>query len=292
MTDGAADTAAAYLFDTIEMGSRFEVTGGVRFDRFALDYVSRAATGAETAFERVDEMVSWRAGAVYKPRPSGSIYAGVGTSLNPSTEGLSLNARTAEVDPERSRSYEIGTKWDLFGGRLALNAAGFRTDKTNARTPGINAGDPPTVLEGEHRVSGVEAGVSGTITPRWQLFGGYTFMTSRIVASNDDREIGNAFGNTPDHSVSLWTRYALSQDLDIAGGVQYVGDRFSNNRADRVAPGYRVFDAMAAYRVSSHLTLRVNALNLANERYIDRVGGGHFIPGPGRSVLLTADIGF
>jgi catecholate siderophore receptor len=53
-----------------------------------------------------------------------------------------------------------------------------------------------------------------------------------------------------------------------------------------------VIDAMAAYRVSEQLTMRVNGLNIANERYIDRVGGGHFIPGPGRSVMLTADIGF
>ena len=60
----------------------------------------------------------------------------------------------------------------------------------------------------------------------------------------------------------------------------------------RVAPAYRVFDAMAAYHVSEQLTLRLNGLNLANERYIDRVGGGHFIPGPGRSVMLTADVGF
>ena len=45
-------------------------------------------------------------------------------------------------------------------------------------------------------------------------------------------------------------------------------------------------------RVSEQLTMRVNGLNIGNERYVDRVGGGHFIPGPGRSVMLTADIGF
>jgi catecholate siderophore receptor len=49
---------------------------------------------------------------------------------------------------------------------------------------------------------------------------------------------------------------------------------------------------MAAYRVTDQLTLRANGLNLANERYIDRIGGGHFIPGPGRAVTLTADVAF
>jgi catecholate siderophore receptor len=44
--------------------------------------------------------------------------------------------------------------------------------------------------------------------------------------------------------------------------------------------------------VTDHLTLRLNVNNLADERYIDRVGGGHFIPGPGRSVALTTGIGF
>ena len=50
------------------LGSRLELSGGLRWDRFDVDYESRAATGAITAFERTDDMVSWRAGAVYKPR--------------------------------------------------------------------------------------------------------------------------------------------------------------------------------------------------------------------------------
>ena len=32
------------------------------------------------------------------------------------------------------------------------------------------------------------------------------------------------------------------------------------------------------------------ANNLANAEYIDRVGGGHYIPGPGRQVMLTASV--
>ena len=35
------------------------------------------------------------------------------------------------------------------------------------------------------------------------------------------------------------------------------------------------------------LTLRLNAFNLFDKRYADQIGGGHFVPGPGRSVLAT-----
>jgi catecholate siderophore receptor len=292
VTDATARSAAIFAFDTLQLGSRFELTGGFRWDRFSLDYRTVDATTQQSGLERTDDMVSWRAGAVYKPRINGSVYVGVGTSLNPSTEGLSLSASTVLLDPEKSRSVEAGTKWDLFGGRLAMNAAVFNTTKTNARTPGISPGDPPTVLQGEHAVSGIELGANGNVTDRWQLFGGYTFMDSEITRSNNAAELGKEFGNTPNHSLSLWTTYRLPRGVDIGGGAQYVGDRFNNNTGSRTAPAHWVVDAMAAYRVSSHLTLRVNGLNLANERYIDRITGGHFVPGPGRSVTLTTDIGF
>ncbi len=292
VNDATAHSAAVFAFDTVQLTPKFELTGGLRWDRFALDYRTVDAALQESRLEQTDNMVSWRGGGVYKPRPNGSVYVGVGTSLNPSTEGLSLSASTAAVDPEKSRSVEAGTKWDLFGGRVGFNTAVFNTTKTNARTPGVNPGDPPTVLQGEHTVSGVEFGVNGNVTDRWQLFGGYTFMHSEITRSNNAAEVGREFGNTPNHSLSLWTSYRLPYGVDLGGGAQYVGDRFNTNTGARTAPAYWVVDAMAAYRVSEQLTLRVNGLNIANERYIDRVGGGHFIPGPGRSVMLTADVGF
>ena len=292
VTDATADAAAVFLFDTVHLGPRFELTGGLRWDHFALDYRTVDAAGDERTFQRTDRMVSWRSGAVFKPRANGSVYLGVGTSLNPSTEGLSLSAATAALEPETSHSLEAGTKWDLFAGRLGVTSAAFRTTKTNARTPGINPGDPPTVLDGEHTVSGIELGATGSLTARWQVFGGYTFMDSEITRSNNAAEVGREFGNTPNHSLSVWSAYRLPRGIDIGGGAQYIGDRFNNNTGARTAPAYWVADAMAAYRVTDQLTLRVNGLNVTNQRYIDRIGGGHFIPGAGRSVMLTADVGF
>jgi catecholate siderophore receptor len=292
VVDAIAHSAAAFAFDTLQLTPKLELTGGLRWDRFSLDYRTVNAAGQESTLERTDDMVSWRGGAVYKPLPNGSVYVGLGTSLNPSTEGLSLAASTAALDPEKSRSVEAGTKWDLLGGRLGLTGAVFNTTKTNARTPGVNPGDPPIVLQGEHTVSGVEFGLSGNVTDRWQMFGGYTLMDSEITRSNNAAEVGKEFGNTPNHSLSLWTSYRLPSGVELGGGAQHVGDRFNSNTGTRTAPSYWVIDAMAAYRVSEQLTMRVNGLNVGNKRYIDRVGGGHFVPGPGRSVTLTADIGF
>jgi len=197
-----------------------------------------------------------------------------------------------DVAPEKSASLEVGTKWGLSRDRVQLTAALFRTDKTNARTPGLNPGDPPTVLEGKQRVDGLELGVTGQPLKGWTVFSGYTFMDSKITESNREDELGNELGNTPRHSFNLWTSHSLPFGIELGGGVRYVGDRYNNDRATRVAPGYWLLDAMAGYRVNENLTLRFNATNAANLRYIDRVGGGHFIPGDGRSVGLTAAFEF
>jgi catecholate siderophore receptor len=294
-TDGVAKSVAVYAFDTVDLDRSWQVTGGLRWEQFETDYTSFDGLGGETPYGRTDSMLSWRAGVVYKPRANGSVYFGAGNSFNPSAEGLSLatgSSSLAEVEPEKSQSYEVGTKWDVADRRLSLTSALFHTEKTNARTPGLNPGDPPTVLEGRHRVRGLELGFAGNITPEWSVFGGYTFMDSQIEESNNASEVGNAFGNTPRHSFNAWTSWELPWNLEVGGGAFYVGDRYNNNSETRLAPGYWQVDAMAALRLTDELTLRVNAVNLANERFIDRVGGGHFIPGVGRSVTVTTTLGF
>lgn len=291
-TEGTARSAAAYAFDTAKLGERWELSGGARWDSFGIRYDSIAASGVNTPFARTDRMVSWRGGVVFKPAANGSVYAGGGTSFNPSAEGLSLSAATINLAPERTRSYEIGTKWELPRRRLSLNAAIFQTEKTNARTPGLNAGDPPTVLAGRQRVQGFEAGAAGRITSRWDLYGGYAFMSSRVRASNTAAEIDNDLTLTPRHTLSLWSTFRLPWESSVGGGVQYMDAVFRNTLNTANVPAYTVLSAMAAKDVSRHLTLRLNANNLANARYVDRVGGGHFIPGAGRSVSLTAGFKF
>ena len=213
--------------------------------------------------------------------------------LQPVGRGADAHAPPPSTSRRRKRrACELGTKWDVAGGRLSLSGALFRTDKTNARTPGINPGDPPTVLDGEQRVQGVEVGATGQLTGRWSVFGGYTYMDSEVVSSNTPAEVGKPVSNTPRHSFSLWTTVQLPGRLEVGGGAWYVGDRTTAFTGLRTAPGYWTIDATAARPISRQLTLRVKASNLADEQYVDRVGGGHFVPGPGRSVLVSADVGF
>lgn len=285
------DTIAFYLFDTIQIGKMFEVNGGIRFDH--IESEARGANGVK-GFTNTDDLMSWKLGLVFKPVEYGSFYFGYGTSFNPSIDGntgLTLTNALASLEPEETRTMELGTKWDILNERLSLTAALFRSEKTNARTPGLAAGT--TVLGGNQVVNGVEFGVAGSITDKWQIFAGYSFMESETQESGTAAELGQPLSNAPDHTFNLWTTYNLPKNVQVGFGAQYVGDRRNGNGSTaRTAPGYWTVDAMVNYQVTDNFSLRLNVYNLADERYIDRVGGGHFVPGPGRSAALTASIKF
>ena len=285
-----ADTVAVYVFDTLTLSPRWEVSGGLRHDHFSVDARrGHVDHGGVEAFSREDDVLSGRAGIVYKPAGHGSVYLGYGTSFNPSAEGLSLDADTAGLQPEKSRTLELGTKWELYGGDLLLSGAVFRTEKTNARTEDI---DEVVVLQGEQRVDGLELSAVGRIGDAWTLFAAYTHLDGEVVASLDPSEVGNTLGNTPRHSASLWSSHAITDAIEVGFGVQHVGDRYSNTANTRRADGYTLYDAMVSWQATPALALRLNGTNLGDEAYIDQVGGGHYVPGAGRTIMLSADYAF
>ena len=196
------------------------------------------------------------------------------------------------LEPEKTRSLEVGTKWDAFRQKLSLVAAFFSTGKTNARTPGVNPGDPPTVLEGEQRVTGIELGASGRIGERFTLLAGYSAMSSDIAASNTPAELDNALALVPEQTFNVWATYEFPWRLTLGGGTQYMDSVYRNATNTARVPGYWLVNTLVSYDVNKHLTLRLNGTNLADVDYVDRIGGGHYIPGPGRQVIVSSSLKF
>ncbi|HEX2271428.1 MAG TPA: TonB-dependent siderophore receptor [Pyrinomonadaceae bacterium] len=286
--DVTANSQALYVFDTATLGRKWELNGGLRWDRFDADGIT--TTGAPVS--RVDRMLSVRAGAVFKPLPQGAVYASYGTSLNPSLEGLSYNTANIVIDPEKTYTLEAGSKWDFFNSRVLLSGAIFRVEKLNARTPGILPGDPPQVLEGKQRVDGAELSLEGNLTRAWRILAGYTFLDSETTDSNTPAEIGKELVNTPRNSFNLWTTYSLPSGLHFGGGARFVDSRWGNTINTRRVDAYWTFDVMASYPLTEHIDLKLNLYNLADKLYFDRIGGGHLVPGPGRSAMVSTSFRF
>jgi catecholate siderophore receptor len=285
-----AYTQAGYVADSVILNRFFQANASLRFERYVVDGVDRAAN----ILDRTSTMLSSQASLGFHPVRNGSVYASYGTSFNPSLEGLGFVGRGDDpnLDPEKTFTTELGTKWDLFGDRLLLSGAVFRVNKTNARTPGLLPGDPPQILDGKQRVQGVELSASGSLTQKLTLLSAYTYLDSSIVETNTAGQVGNRFPQTPPHSFNLWTTYAFPWNVTLGGGARYVGRRYSNTSNTRSVPGYWTMDAMASVPVSKHLHIQANLTNASDEYYFERLGGGHLIPGAARTLMVGANFKF
>ncbi|WP_374943034.1 TonB-dependent receptor [Sphingomonas sp.] len=271
-TQNDARTQAVYAFDSITLAEPLILNVGARLDRFH----SRVRPGqpvaatTQVAFDRTDTLFNWQAGVVLKPTRNTSVYASYATSATPpnsllgegqETNALPVTGAAAAVNPvdalkpEKTRTYEVGAKADLFGGRLNLTAAVFQTDIRNSRVTGENN---TVEFGGERRIRGVEIGVNGQILPGWTAFGGYTHLdprtvdggftalavpavmngtvvmrpatTVQVVSVNTGRQATQ----TARDSLTAWTNVSLFGKLQVGGGAFYtsrVYGGYTDNRS-------------------------------------------------------------
>lgn len=296
---GEIKNRSIYFFDTIELTPQWLVNGGVRFDHFtANDLTAKEGSGLQKASYNI---WSWQAGLVYKPVHYGSIYFNFATSANPPGENLGQGGGLTAVDggqrvyehlsPERSRSLELGTKWDLLDERLSLTAAVFETRKSNARSF-----DPDTQLTqniGKSRVRGLELGVSGSITDKWDIWAGYAYLDPKVLKftrNGTDHFDGNYIPAIARHTASLWTTYKVHPQLTVGAGFSYVGKRFVDSANKYELPSHVVWDAMVRYDVNKNIDLQLNLKNIGNARNYDASHTGLFANiSEGRSVMLNAN---
>jgi len=282
----AATSVGVYAVDEMAITEQWKIMGGLRYDLFDADFRNRFAA---QKLSRTDEALSPRAALVFLPTKIQTYYFSYGTSFNPSAEALTLNLNNAGTEPEKNETFELGAKWDLLGGALGIRTAVFRTYKNNARTTDPELG--VQVTEGKQRVQGVELEVVGRVLPGWNVWLSYTYLDSRILESLDVQSgipiQGHRLANVPESSASLWTTYDFNPQWQVGGGAVFVDRRLANNDNLNVVPSYVRGDASVAYRPIKPLELRLNVINIADERYFDAIHPGHVIPGNARTFLLT-----
>lgn len=293
-TDTDTKTSAAYVFDTLKFNEQWSLNLGLRYDDYqtkSSGFQTRAPAGD---FDRENNSHIWnyQVGVVYNPLPNGSIYATWSTSSNPAGEtsgngGFDLAANNTDLEPERNRNYELGTKWDFFDDNLSLTAALFRTDKTNARiTDPDNASYQ--VLDGKQRVDGFELTYSGKLTRNWRVFGGYTYMESELIKTSKPEDEGNHMPSTPRNNFTFWSTYDVIPQLTLGGGATFVDSRFGNEANSIEVPSYWRYDAMATYHLTKNVDLQLNVQNLTDKRYFDQVQNHYAHVAAGRTALMSA----
>lgn len=311
-TAGKTTTAALYAFDTIKLNEQWLINGGLRYEHYKSDFSgldAPAANGTQlaTRLGKSDNLLTGKVGVVFKPAPNGSIYAAYATSAKPpgsdfALSGTANNINNPNLDPQKAKTAEIGTKWDLLDKRLAVTGALFRTTNENEQVQVDTFGN--TEQYGKTRVQGVELSAIGQITPAWQVIAGIASIDTEILEGSrtSTTQNGAQIRFSPKLTATLWTTYKFPMGLIVGGGARYVDTqaRATSNAALTpttffpTIPSYTVFDAMIGYEINKNVAIQLNLYNLTDKFYLARVNnaGNRLTVGTPRSATLTANFKF
>jgi catecholate siderophore receptor len=297
--DGRTNTIAVSAFDVVNLGARVQLNGGLRVERYDTDYRAVTVAGVVTDLGANDTVVSGKAGLLYQLTPIGNAYIAYGSSVTPPGTGnfaLSSqpnNQNNPNIEPQVSKNFEVGTKWELFDRRLSANLAIFDTRNTNVIYTIDASAVPPLFNQDDGQiVRGATVGLVGQLSDRWSVMANFAYMNGTLDSQNPATD-GNRITLLPEWSGSLWTTYGFGK-FTLGGGLRFTDTVYVNTANTIQVPAYHLIDALASYAVNRYLTLRLNVYNLTDELYIRNVNnnGGRYNPGYTRSILLNTQIGF
>ncbi len=286
----ATTTVSLYAQNQIVLSRQWQAIVGLRYESFDIRFFNARTN---ESLERNDDLLSPRAGLLFKPIEPVTLYTSYGVSALPSAgdQFSSLNATTATLEPEKFTNYEIGAKWDVID-NLSVTGAVYRLDRTNTTAPDPN--DPArTVQTGSQRTTGFEFGVTGAVTPAWQIVGAYANQDAEITSQTAAAPAGAKVAVVPRNTVSLWNRYSMSSMFGLGLGVIYQDRMFAAIDNTVTLPSFTRLDAAAFFTLNEHLRAQVNLENLFDKAYfITSHSNNNITPGSPRAVRVALTTGF
>ncbi|MFM9834759.1 MAG: TonB-dependent receptor [Methylophilaceae bacterium] len=310
-----ANNYAIYGQDSIEFVKNWNLLLGVRHDKMLADYSSVTSPSLNYGEN------SYRTGLSWHPKEDAHYYVSYSDSFSPTADLYQLTV--APLPPERSETVELGAKWLLIEGDLALRTALYSSTKEWERNTDLES--TSTILTKKRRTNGLEFEAAGRVTDKWQVFGGIALMDAKILvaAENispttglitfaDKRFEGQRARNTPVATLNLWSTYQLTSKWKLGGGIEAKGQRYGYSPTQtsaqtivgsgpfrtgvfdpNVAPGYARLDALVAYE-EKKWSVRLNVKNLLDKTYYDSIydNGGFAVPGNRRQAIITTEYKF
>lgn len=288
---GVARVASVYLQDQLEFSPQWQAVLGLRHDRFSVDFRNNR-NGA--TLEQTDSQVAPRAGLIYKPVETVSLYGSYSIAYVPRAgEQLSsLSASNQAFDPEEFTNVELGAKWDIRP-NLSASAAVYKLERTNVVIPGLTSLDPSQLVDGQ-TTRGVELGLSGKVTRAWSVMGGYAYQDAELTATQSaTARDGARLAQVPKHSASLWNRYDFTPAWAAGLGLIYRDEIFTTTSNAVTLPSFTRVDAALFYTLSPNYRVQVNVENLFDKTYYASAhSDSNISPGSPRAVRVALNAQF
>ncbi len=288
---GVARTVGIYAQDQLEFSPKVLGIVGVRYDRFEVDFDNhRTATSLDSS----DEMLSPRAGLVFKPAANLSLYASYSMSFVPRAgeQLASLSLTNRNLDPEEFKNYEVGVKWDVRP-ELSVTAALYRLDRSNVAITDPADSTKSLLVDGQ-RAKGLELGITGRVARNWSISGGYAYQDGEILSTQSATvKAGARLAQLPRHTISLWNRYDLNKDWGFGLGAIYRDEIYASTDNTVRIPSFVRFDAAAFYRFNDRVRAQLNVENVLDRDYYSAANSNtNITPGSPRAFRVSVTTTF
>lgn len=257
-------TLSVYVQDQIDLTENLKVVLGARYDSFDIE-ATDLLSGDQ--FARKDEEITPRLGLIYKPVENVSFYGSYSETFLPRSgdQFLTLNLDTESTDPQFFKNTEVGLKWDVRE-NLSLTTAVFKLDRESFTSVDPENADQLLIIDGSE-TKGFEVQLSGQLTDKWTVNTGYAYLDGEIKVPNGGGNDGNRTRQTPEHMLSLWNHYQVTDAFSAAVGMTYQDSFFIVEDNSVEVPDFTRFDAALFYDVSDAVRVQVNVENIFDTDY-------------------------
>ena len=262
------EVTSFFLQDQIDVSDNLKILLGARYDDYEITVVN-LKPGSEATVTKGEDLVSPRAGIIYKPQDNVSIYASYSNTFAPVAgeqyKAMSNNSSLGAVlDASETENTEIGLKWAISD-ELFLTAAYFDAERTAMTAVTVNnVAEQQAVVN--QNVDGIEIELAGRISDQLELTMSYADFEGDTVSQN--KEI-------PDYQFSAFANYQVNDKFGIGFGVTSQGDQQIGTSATPYLPSITRVDVAAYYQIADDLMLQMNIENLTDETYFPHSHSTH-----------------
>lgn len=295
---------APYAFDTITLSPHWKINAGLRWDRYTTA-ASDPLDPSDWAGGDEESFLSYQVGLMFKPTEHGTVYLSTSSASIPEAQASSGAGQdqsypgvagsyegTIGAKPEKTRSVELGTKWNVFGNKLLVSGDIF--EEWHKNVPVYLSPDDSTYVQvGETKVRGAELSANGSITENWNVNAGYSYLHARVTSGNYYDSTSEQLPNTPENTFSLWSTYRVLAPLTIGGGAYYRSEQIGYGgygSEPKFIDGYWRLDTMAKWQITPRFGIQLNAQNILDKLYYAKSFYWYALPAAGRTWMVTADV--
>lgn len=281
--------SAASLQDQVDLGA-WSVVAGARYTDQEFVY------GTAGVLPVTEARWSPKLGVLYRPSARDTLYANLASGMSPNQVASSSNRSLAS---RVARQAEAGWKSLWRDGAVASDVALYHLKQTNmiSADQSTPANNFDFTLGGSARSRGVEASLTGFVTPHLNVAATYAY-TDAVYLTNSVYG-GKRVPNVARQVLTLWGQYRWSDAWKSGAGLYVQGERFADEANTTTLPGYARVDLTqtwigklaGGHAVEVQLALR-NAFDrhyyVSSHLHVSR----WITPGEGRNAGVTATYRF